>query len=50
MIGKNLLSSLTNQGKSNEQWYWTTVKTPTKRPSHFEFLEEMSLNCEMSLN
>ena len=27
-----------------------TVKTPIKRPSHFQFLEEMSLNFEMSLN
>ena len=27
-----------------------TVKTPIKRPPHFYFLDEMSLNCELSLN
>ena len=35
---------------SSEENLTNTVKTPIKRPFYFHFLDEMSLNCEMSLD
>ena len=31
-------------------FFLNTVKTPIKRPAYFHSLDEMSLNCELSLN